>query len=196
MPAPKLVQQSEEKAKEIISSVSKQTLKAAEDAGREAFAQTLGIPLPDKTVKQIQEQDAATSGAQIAERQNELRTIANNNKPSEQITPDQAERTKRDTGLTHEEAEARLNSTLFHQAQQMGQTEKNDQQRREQQREKEEEEEKIIEVIEKNKLGKQKLKVKLRNVEPSFKNLSSLRESISKGDINKSKKQFFNAFNE
>jgi len=61
---------------------------------------------------------------------------------------------------------------------------------------KEEEEEKIIEVIEKNKLGKQKLKVKLRNVEPSFKNLSSLRESISKGDINKSKKQFFNAFNE
>ncbi|OIP57396.1 MAG: hypothetical protein COX79_00465 [Candidatus Levybacteria bacterium CG_4_10_14_0_2_um_filter_36_16] len=143
MPAPKLVQQSEEKAKEIISSVSKQTLKAAEDAGREAFAQMLGIPLPDKTVKQIQEQDAATSGAQIAERQNELRTIANNNKPSEQITPDQAERTKRDTGLTHEEAEARLNSTLFHQAQQMGQTEKNDQQRREQQREKEEEEEKL-----------------------------------------------------
>ncbi len=61
---------------------------------------------------------------------------------------------------------------------------------------KEEEEEKVIEVIEKNKEGKQKVKVKLKNVEPSFKDLNSLRNSISKGNIKKSKKEFFKAFEE
>jgi hypothetical protein len=61
---------------------------------------------------------------------------------------------------------------------------------------KEKAKEKVIEVIEKNKEGKQKLKVNLRNVEPSFKKLTSLRDAINKGDVDKSKKQFFKAFDE
>ena len=110
---------------------------------KESMAQMFGLPLPDETMQQIQEQDAAVSGMQIAEKQKELATIAGKKNPSEQITPLEADRIKRDTGLTHEEAQARRDSTLFHDAQKIGQTEENTKQRQEQQRRQEEEEERL-----------------------------------------------------
>jgi len=42
----------------------------------------------------------------------------------------------------------------------------------------------------------QKIKIKLRNVEPKMKKLEKLRDSIEKGHLNKSKKEFYKAFNE
>lgn len=145
MPAPTIVKNVAETIAEKAKPVVNEIIGQVDPTGgiKESFAQMFGLPLPDDAVRQIREQDAATSGAQIAEKQRELAEIANNNRPPEQTTPDQAERTEHDTGLTHEEAEARLNSTLFHQAQQLGQTEENEEQRRMQQREKDEEEERL-----------------------------------------------------
>lgn len=141
MPKSPIIQRSEEAVKDVVKEVATGVKTQAVESAREAFAQLLGIPLPDKTVTEMRQRDAQQTGVQIGNAQRELSQIKNQTKP-EVTLPPVAAILRKETGVTHEQAQGQLSQTLHREAQELGQTNENADERREAQRKQQEEEEK------------------------------------------------------
>lgn len=124
MAKPQIIQQSEEKAKEIVETVTTGIKDETNAVIREGFAQMFGVPLPDSTVSQMKQQDAIQTNAQIGQAEQQLNAIKQNTpKPKESPV---AAILKKNTGVSHEQAQQQLGQTLHREAQELGQTNEND----------------------------------------------------------------------
>ncbi|MDO8599952.1 MAG: hypothetical protein Q7R44_00885 [bacterium] len=141
MAKPQIVQRSEEAAKETVKHIATGVKNEATESAREAFAQLLGIPPPDKTITEMKQRDSQQTGVQIGNAQQELSQMKNKTKP-EGTLPPVAAILRKETGVTHEQAQGQLSQTLHREAQELGQTNENSEERRKEQVRQQEEEEK------------------------------------------------------
>lgn len=132
-----IIQKSEEVVKETVGNVATGVKNEVTESAREAFAQLLGVPLPDSKVSEMKQQDAQQSSAQIADVQGELSRLQGQ-KPQESPV---ATIRRKDIGISPEQAQNQLKQTLFSDAQRLGQTnETSEEQRKAWTRQQEEEE--------------------------------------------------------
>ena len=120
---PQIIQQSEEVAKNTVEKIATGIKKEATATIRGGFAQMFGVPLPDSTVSQMKQQDKIQTDVQISQAEQQLNAIKQN-APKSQESP-VAAILKKNTGVSHEQAQQQLGQTLHKDAQELGQTNQN-----------------------------------------------------------------------
>ena len=126
---PQIIQQSEEVARNTVEKIATGIKNEANATIREGFAQMFGVPLPDSTVSQMKQQDAIQANAQIGQAEQQLNAIKQNT-PKPQESP-VAAILKKNTGVSHEQAQQQLGQTLHKDAQELGQKNENEEEMRE-----------------------------------------------------------------
>ena len=124
MAKPQIIKQSEEKAKDIVETVTTSVKNEANAVIREGFAQMFGVPLPDSTVSQMKQQDKIQTDTQIGQAEQQLNAIKQNAQARPQESP-VAAILRKNTGVNHEQAQQQLGQALHRDAQELGQTNQN-----------------------------------------------------------------------